>query len=83
MRNVWSTTRNPEGAQLNQHFPSYRLPRETMAVFQPEGGFLTPERCIVAHVTLAQAHGADIHARESVLGWEPAGDGVRVRTGRL
>jgi sarcosine oxidase len=70
------------GAQLNQRFTGYRLPRETMAVFQPEGGFLTPERCIVAHVTLAQAHGADIHAREPVLGWDPAGTGVRVRTDR-
>jgi sarcosine oxidase len=70
------------GTQLNQRFPGYRLPRETMAVFQPEGGFLTPERCIVAHATLALAHGADIHAREPVLGWEPAGDGVRVRTDR-
>jgi sarcosine oxidase len=59
------------GAQVNQRFPGYRLPPETMAVFQPEGGFLTPERCIVAHVMLAQAHGADIHAREPVLGWEP------------
>src|SRR5262249_11518616 len=70
------------GTQLNQRFPGYRLPRETMAVFQPEGGFLTPERCIGAHATLAQAQGADIHAREPVLGWEPAGDGVRVRTDR-
>jgi sarcosine oxidase len=70
------------GAQLNQRFPGYRLPRETMAVFQPEGGFLTPERCIVAHVMLAQAHGADIHAREPVLAWEPVGNRVRVRTDR-
>src|SRR5215813_1719638 len=70
------------GAQLNQRFPGYRLPRETMAVFQPEGGFLTPERCIVAHVTMAQARGADIHAREPVLAWEPVGERVRVRTHR-
>jgi sarcosine oxidase len=70
------------GAQLNQRFPGYRMPRDTMALFQPEGGFLTPERCIVAHVTLALAHGADIRAREPVLGWEPTSNGVRVRTDR-
>jgi sarcosine oxidase len=70
------------GTQLNQRFPGYRLPRETMAVFQPDGGFVTPERCIVAHVTVAQAHGAEVHAREPVLGWEPHGGGVRVRTDR-
>jgi sarcosine oxidase len=53
-----------------------------MAVFQPEGGFVASERAIIAHTVLAQAHGADIRAREAVLGWEPAGDGVRVRTER-
>jgi sarcosine oxidase len=70
------------GTQLSQRFPGYRLPRETMAVFQPDGGFVTPERCIVAHVTAAQAHGAEVHAREPALGWEPHGDAVRVRTDR-
>src|SRR5947209_4084225 len=59
------------GTELNRRFPGYRLPAETRAVFQPEGGFLTPERCIVAHVRLAQAAGAEIHAREPVLDWEP------------
>src|SRR5262245_55238613 len=69
-------------AELTRRFPGYRLPGETMAVLQPEGGFLTPERCIVAHVVLAQAHGAEVHAREPVLDWEPRTNGVRVRTGR-
>ena len=68
--------------ELSRRFPGYRLPAETMAVLQPEGGYLTPERCIVAHVTLAQARGADVRAREPVLAWEPRPDGVRVRTER-
>jgi sarcosine oxidase len=70
------------GTQLNRRFPGYRLPPQTMSVFQPEGGFLRPERCIVAHVVQAQAHGAEVHAREPVLGWEPLRDRVRVRTAR-
>jgi sarcosine oxidase len=70
------------GTQLNRRFPGYRLPSETAAVFQPEGGFLTPERCIVAHVVQAQARGADLRAREPVLDWEPLPDGVRVQTER-
>ena len=49
-----------------------------IAILQPEGGFLVPERCIVAHVETAQRAGADIHARERVLGWETVADGVRV-----
>jgi sarcosine oxidase len=70
------------GAELSRRFPGYRLPPETMAVLQPEGGFLLPERCIVAHVTAAQARGAEVHARERVLGWEPRSGGVRVETER-
>jgi sarcosine oxidase len=69
-------------AELKRRFPAYRLPETTMAVFQPDGGFLTPERCIVAHVTLAQAAGAEIHAREPVQAWEPTSNGVRVWTER-
>ena len=68
--------------ELAARFPGYRLPPATMAVLQPEGGFLLPERCIVAHVELAQAAGAEVRARERVVAWEPGGDGVRVRTDR-
>jgi sarcosine oxidase len=67
-------------AELTQRFPGYRLPTDVMAVFQPDGGFLLPERCVAAHVGAAQALGAEVHSREQVLGWEPLGDGVRVRT---
>ena len=70
-------------AELLRRFPAYRLPEDTMALFQPEGGFVLPERCIVAHVTQAQSHGAEIRAREAVESWEPIGKtGVRVVTSR-
>jgi sarcosine oxidase len=58
------------------------LPAEHLALFQPRGGFLLPERCITAHVRGALAAGAEIRARERVLSWEPVGDGVRVVTER-
>jgi sarcosine oxidase len=53
-----------------------------MALLQPEGGFLLSERCIVAHVMLAMASGAEVHGRETGLDWQPLGDGVRVRSDR-
>jgi sarcosine oxidase len=43
---------------------------------------IASERAIVTHVGLAQAAGAEIRARERVLGWEAVGDGVRVTTER-
>ena len=69
------------GVAVNARFPGYNLPAATRAVFQPQGGLVASERAIVAHVRAAQAAGAEIHARERVLGWEvrPSGT-VRVRT---
>ena len=71
-----------DGAELHRRFPGYRLPREIRALYQPDGGFLLPERCNVAHVEQALAHGAEVHCRETVLDWEVAGGLARVRTER-
>ncbi|CAA9460972.1 MAG: Monomeric sarcosine oxidase [uncultured Rubrobacteraceae bacterium] len=70
------------GSELHRRHPGYRLPDDHLALVQPDGGFLAPEKCIVSYVTAAQAHGAEIHARERVLEWEPLEGGVRVRTDR-
>jgi sarcosine oxidase len=70
------------GAELGRRFPAYRLPAETQVVFQPDGGFLAPERCIVAHVQGALARGAVLRARERVLEWDETVNGVRVVTDR-
>jgi len=68
------------GAEVNARFPGYRLPAASRFVFQPRGGLIASERAIVAHVLAAQAAGAEIRAREQVLGWEASGEGVVVRT---
>ena len=67
-------------ADLHRRFPGYRLSREMVAVYQPDGGFVMSERAIVAHVMAAQALGAEVRAREPVLHWEPERGGVRVST---
>ena len=68
--------------EITKRFPGYRLPAETMAVFQGEGGFLLPERCISLFVEQAQNLGADVHANERTLEWRPTTNGVSVRTER-
>lgn len=70
------------GAELRRRHPGYNLPADHLALLQPEGGFLTPERCIVSYVMAAQALGAEVHGHERVLEWEPLENGVRVRTDR-
>ena len=68
--------------QLAARFPAYQLPEGHFALFQPDGGFLLSERCIVANVQAAQDAGADIHAREKVLSWDLTASGVKVETDR-
>jgi sarcosine oxidase len=69
-------------AELMRRYPAYDVPPDVVAVLQPDGGFLVPELCIASYARLATARGAKLHTGERVLGWEPAGDGVRVRTDR-
>jgi sarcosine oxidase len=69
------------GQEMKTRFPGYNFPSETMAVFQPQGGLLVPELCIEAHANIAKAHGASIHTREQVQGWDILPDQrVQVRT---
>jgi sarcosine oxidase len=70
------------GSEVARRFPAYRLPPEMDVVHQPDGGFVIPERCIVAHVTGALAAGAVLRARERVLEWDETANGVRIRTDR-
>jgi sarcosine oxidase len=71
-----------DGDELHRRFPGYRLPREVQCLYQPDGGFLLPERCNVAHLAQAMAREAEVRCREMVLDWEAVGGGVRVRTDR-
>ena len=67
-------------AEISSRFPGYRLPSETMAVYQEDGGFLVPEKCIEGYVELARGLGAEVHTDERVLDWSATSSGVRVIT---
>ncbi|MGI9627024.1 MAG: N-methyl-L-tryptophan oxidase [Longimicrobiales bacterium] len=67
-------------AEVSTRFPGVRLPSDAMAVFQADGGFLRPDRCVVAHVEGAKRAGAVVQTGERVLGIDEVGDGVEVTT---
>ena len=71
-----------DAVALTKRFPGYRLPADHVAVFQPDGGFLHAERCVVAHVDAARALGATVHTGEQVIQWTAANGSVRVTTTR-
>lgn len=70
-----------DGQSLSRRFPGFGLHPEMIGVYQPEGGFLLPEKCIEAFGLQAQRRGAELHTHECVLDWDTTPDGgVRVRT---
>ncbi|MFL5401818.1 MAG: N-methyl-L-tryptophan oxidase [Gemmatimonadales bacterium] len=71
-----------DGGELHRRFPGYDLPPSMQCLYQPDGGFLLPERCNVAHVAEALARGAEARFREPVLEWGVTGGRAWVRTGR-
>jgi sarcosine oxidase len=68
--------------ELQRRFPGYRLPRDLMAVYQPDAGFVLSERAIIAYARAAQHHGAEIHGLEAVRSWKFERGGVTVRTNK-
>src|ERR1019366_3412851 len=65
-----------------RRFPAFRVPSDTMAVVQPEGGFLEAEPSIEAMVSLAQAKGAGIRCGTTIGAIDPVVGGVRITTDR-
>ena len=69
-------------AELTRRFPGFRFPESWMGVYQPDGGFVLSERCIVNHVFAALERGGEVRAHEAVLEWSCTGGTVRVETNR-
>jgi sarcosine oxidase len=67
---------------IHQRFPGYGLPAPLLGLYQPQGGLLAAERCLVGHVQAALRHGAVIHGREALHGWDSDTTGIVVRTSR-
>ncbi len=67
-------------AAAARRFPAFALAPGDEAVLESEAGVLLAERCLVALVERALAHGAIVHAREPLLTLEPRADGVELHT---
>jgi len=67
-----------DGDAVHGRFPAFGMRPEDVAVFEPEGGFLKPERAIAAALKLAGADGAVLHFNERVTAIEPDDSGVTI-----
>jgi sarcosine oxidase len=67
-------------AQIAEEFPQFLLGEEERGYFEDEAGFLRPEACVAAQLTLARKHGAELRLDERVTRVEKDGNGVTVVT---
>jgi sarcosine oxidase len=63
-----------------ERFPAFRLADDLVAVLDPGAGYLYPEACNKAHISVAREAGAEARFNEPVIAWAPDGAGVCVTT---
>jgi sarcosine oxidase len=68
--------------QVEDFYKPFRLPEGAVGLAEFGSGFLYVEECVRAHLDMAAARGATIHAEEPVIQWKAVGDSVEVRTAR-
>lgn len=56
-------------AAIAKRFPQFSLPENFVGVWEPQAGFLLPEKVISVHCEQALRAGAELHGREKVLDW--------------
>lgn len=69
-------------SELKFRFPQFVFPDEYDVLFEPDAGFLTPERCINTFAQKARAKGATIHTHETVINWTQQGESITVVTNK-
>ena len=71
-----------DASQIRTRFPQFNIRDDEIGYFEAEAGFVRPEACIDAQLSLATKHGAEIRTGETILGFEPGADSVTVKTDR-
>lgn len=64
---------------IRTRFPAFAPGHDWHGVFQPDGGFLRPEKAIAAMLAAARKAGAELYHQCPVLGIEASGQSLRVR----
>jgi sarcosine oxidase len=69
-------------AEVAIRFPQFQLDGDESAYYEPGAGFVRPERCVDAELTVAERLGAEIRRGERVLALDSHDSVVRVQTDR-
>ncbi len=74
------TVERLDAAEIGRRWPAFRVPVGSVGAYEPGAGYLRVEACVLAHLSLAQRHGAQLKADVSVLGWKSEAGGICVAT---
>jgi sarcosine oxidase len=66
--------------EIKKRFPQFQIPENYQCLFEPDAGFVRPEKTIQLYTELAKKNRAQINTNEKVLDWEKDGDGIVVNT---
>ncbi len=69
-----------EKNEVSQRFPQFNLDDGMAALYQAETGLLRASRCVLAHIRLAQKHGATVCDRTPVIKIIPHTNSVEIHT---
>ena len=64
--------------EVLKRYPTLRLLKNEVALFEPDGGVLDPELAVATHLKAAQAAGADLRFGTAAENWEANDRGVTV-----
>lgn len=65
--------------EVTARYPTLRLLPDELAVFEPDGGVLDPERSVRAHLKMAESAGATLRFKTTMESWRANGNGVEIR----
>ncbi|MBC7372620.1 MAG: N-methyl-L-tryptophan oxidase [Frankiales bacterium] len=67
-------------AEVTARFPAMTPPGATLALYEADAGFVSPEQAVRAQLDRAASAGAELHHGEPVLSWAAGPAGVRATT---
>jgi len=67
-------------ADTAKRFPQFTFPENFEVLFEPEAGFITPEKAIRLYASQAKKNGATINTNEKVIDWKKDETYIIVRT---
>jgi sarcosine oxidase len=66
--------------EVRYRYPAFTPASDEVALWEPQSGYLRPERCIETFVDLARRHGAETRYSEPVRSWSADLNAVELRT---